>query len=67
MTECVEEVRGITHHMKWAYQNWEEVRCDSPFLSANGVSGDGDLDPRTATAWFCVQKEDEEGNNKARK
>ncbi|XP_009573831.1 PREDICTED: uncharacterized protein LOC104075125, partial [Fulmarus glacialis] len=67
MTKCVEKVRGITHHMKWAYQNWEEVRCDSPLLSANGVSGDGDLDPRTATAWFCVQKEDEEGNNKARK
>jgi len=56
MSKCVEEVRSIALHMKWTYQNWEEVRCDSPFLGANGVSGAGGLDPRPATAWFCVQE-----------
>lgn len=56
MTKCVEELRSITHHMKWAYQNWEEVRSDSPLLCTNGVSGDGALDPRTAAAWVCVQE-----------
>lgn len=56
MTKWVEEVRSITHHMKWAYQNWEEVRSDSTLLSANEVPRDGELDPRTATAWVCVQE-----------
>lgn len=50
------KLRSITRHMKWAYQNWEEVKSGSTLLSANGVSRDGDLDPRTATAWICVQE-----------